>query len=103
QHPLLGDLEFGDVGERADDAQYLAVAADNRARAEREPKIVAAFRTQAKLLNDAPPALLEDGVERHAESVAVAGVENFEPAGGGGLQRAAFQAEMLLGLGARIN
>ena len=37
QHPLLGDLGLGDVGQRAHDAQYLAIGADNRACLQGEP------------------------------------------------------------------
>ena len=37
QQPLLGGLELGDVGERADQPHHLAVGADHRPRLEREP------------------------------------------------------------------
>ena len=37
EQTLLGVLELGHVGERADDAHHLAVGADDRPRLKREP------------------------------------------------------------------
>ena len=53
QQPLLRVLEFGDVGERADEPHHLAVRADHRPRLEREPQIMAVGRAQAEVLQRA--------------------------------------------------
>ncbi len=47
QQPLLGFLEFGHVGERADQAHHFAVGADHRPRFQREPQIMAVGRRAA--------------------------------------------------------
>ena len=75
QQALLGGLGLGDVGERADDADDLAVRADHRPRLEAEPVIGAARRAQAEIVDDAAAPLLDHGVERGAVAVDVEGME----------------------------
>ena len=98
QQPLLGVLELGDVGERADQAHHLAVGADHRPRLEREPEIVAVGRAQPEVLAQAAAALLEHAVEHGAEAVAVERMQHVEPARGRAFERAALEAEQRLGL-----
>ena len=100
QHALFGVLDVGDVGERADHARDLAVGADHRARLQREPHEVAVGRAQAEILHQPAAALVEHAVERGAETVLVERMQHFQPFCGGAFQRAALQAEQLLGLGA---
>ena len=100
QQALLGGLELGDVGERADEAHHLAVRADHGPRLEREPEIVAVRRAQPEVLHQPAAALLEHAVERGAEAVAVVRVQHVEPARRRAFERAALEAEQLLGLGA---
>ena len=96
QQPLLGGLELGDVGERADEAHDLAVRADHRPRLEREPQIVAVRRAQAEILREPAAPLLQHGVERGAEAVAVERMQDVEPARRRSFERAALEAEQLL-------
>ena len=103
QQPLFGGLEFGDVGERADEAHHLAVGADHRARLEREPEIMAVRRAQAEILHQPAAALLEHAVERGAEAVAVERMQHVEPARRRAFERAALEAEQLLGLRAGVD
>jgi hypothetical protein len=103
QQAILCDLVFGDVGERADDTQHFAVGADHRPRAQHEPQVSAAFGAEPEFLRDAPAPLLQHRVERHAETVAIAGVQDFQPPGGGRFERAARQTKVLLGFGAGVD
>ena len=98
EEPLLGRPLLGDVEERADAADHLAVRAEHRAGAEMEPVIVAVLGAEAEILGDAPAAQLDRGIEDRLEAVAVGGVEDLEPVAGRALQRAARQAEEILGL-----
>ena len=100
QQPLLGGLEFGDVGQRADEADHLAVGADHRPRAQREPQIVAVGGAHAEVLRNPPAALFDDAVERGAEPVAIERVQNFEPGRGCAIERSALESEHRLGFGA---
>ena len=100
QQPLLGVLELGDVGERADQPHHLAVGADHRPRLEREPQIMAVRRAQPEILDQPAAALLEHAVERGAEAVAVERMQHVEPARRRAFERAALEAEQRLGLGA---
>ena len=59
QQALLGGALLGDVEERADAAQHLAVGAEHRPRAEVEPVIVAVLRAQPEILRDAAAPLLD--------------------------------------------
>ncbi len=97
QQPLLGVLEFGDVGERADQPHHLAVGADHRPRLEREPQVMAVRRAQAEILHQPAAALLQHAVERGAEAVAVERMQHVEPARGRAFERAALEAEQRLG------
>ena len=98
QQPLFGVLEFGDVGQRADQPHHLAVGADHRPRLEREPQVMAVRRAQAEILHQPAAALLEHAVERGAEAVAVERMQHVEPARRRAFERAALEAEQLLGL-----
>ena len=100
QQPLLGVLEFGDVGDGADQAHHLAVGADHRPRLQREPDVMAVIGAQAEILRQPAAPLLHHAVERGAEAVAVERVQHFEPACRRAFQRAALEAEHVLGLGA---
>ncbi len=77
QEPLLGGLELGYVGERADEAHDLAVRADHGARLEGEPHVVAVGRAQAELQEQPAAALVKNAVERGAEAVAIERVQQF--------------------------
>ena len=79
QQALLGGLELGDVGERADQPDHLAVGADHRPRSQREPQIMAVGRAHAEILRDAAAPLLEHAVEGGAEAVAVERMQDLEP------------------------
>ena len=68
QQPLLGLLLLGDVDQRADAADDLAVRADHRPRAQREPVIVAVGAAQPEVLRDAAAPVLQHHVERGAEA-----------------------------------
>ncbi len=103
QQAFFGDLLVGDVGERADHAQDLAVGADHRTGAQVEPAVMAVLGAQPQFLDDAAAAVLEHAVERHAEAVAVGLMQMIEPAGGRGLQRAALEAEQLVDLRAHVD
>ena len=71
QQAFLGGLLLGDVGDRTDAAHHLAVRADDRARLEVEPHIMAVGGADAEFLADAAAALIDHRVERGAEAVAV--------------------------------
>ena len=86
QQPLFGVLEFGDVGERADEAHHFAVGADHRPRLQREPQIMAVGRAQPEILGQPAAPLLEHAVERGAEAVAVERMQHVEPAARPGLR-----------------
>ncbi len=94
QQALLGDLALGDVGERADDADHLAVRADHGPGAHRVPEIMAVGGAQAEVLVDAAAPLLQHRVEAGAVAVALERVQHVEPAGGGAFQRAAADAKL---------
>ena len=81
QQPLFGGLEFGHVGQRADEAHHFAVGADHRPRAQREPQIMPVGGAQAEILRHAAAPLFEHAVERGAEAVAVELMQDFEPLG----------------------
>ena len=87
QQALLGGLRVGDVGERADDADDLAVRADDRPRLEAEPVMRAGGGAQAEVLRQAAAALLDHGVEGGAVAVAVEGMDEVEPGGGRPFER----------------
>ena len=93
QQPLLGGLELGHVGERADQSHHLAVRADHRPRLEREPQVMAVRRAQPEVLHQPAAALLQHAVERRAEAVAVERVQHVEPARRRAFEPAALDAE----------
>ena len=99
QQPLFGGLEFGHVGERADQAHHLAVRADHRPRLQGEPHVMAVERAQAEFEEQPAAALVEHAVERRAEAVAVERMQHLEPVGRRAAERAALQPEHRLGLG----
>ncbi len=100
QQPLLGGLEFGHVGERADEPDDFAVGADDRPRAQREPQIMPVGGAHAEILRHAAAPLFEHAVERGAEAVAVELMQHFEPLGRRTVERAVFEPERRFGLGA---
>ena len=93
QQALLHRLEFGDVGERADEADHLAVGADHGARPQRQPHVVTVERAQAKVLRHPAAALFDDAVERGAEAVAVERMQDFEPPRRRAIERSALEPE----------
>ena len=72
QKPLLGDLRLGNVAERADEADHIAVGSDNRPGLHAEPVMVGAGATQAEFLVDPAAPLLKNRVEAGAEAVPLA-------------------------------
>ena len=103
QQPLLGVLEIGHVGERADQAHHFAVGADHRARLQREPEVMAVGRAQPEILAEAAAPLLHHAVERGAEAVAVERMQHLEPVRRRSFQRAALEAEQLFGFRAGVD
>ena len=101
EEPLLRGLELGDVGDRANQPDHLAVRADDRARPQGEPQIMAIGGAHAEILHDASAALFEHAVERGAEAVAVGLMQHVEPFGCRTFKRAMFETERRLGLRAR--
>ena len=97
EHALLGVLDLGDIGERADDARDLAVGADHRARLEREPHEMAVGRAQPEILHQPAAALVEHAVQRGAEPVLVERVQYLQPFRRRAFQRAALQAQQAFG------
>ena len=85
QQPLLGILEFGHVGQRADQPHHFAVGADHRPRLQREPEIMAVGGAQAEILGEPAAPLLDHAVERGAEAVAVERMQHVEPVARPGL------------------
>ena len=99
QQPLLGGLELGHVGQRADEAHHLAVGGDHGPRLQGEPHVMAVERAQAEFEEQPAAALIEHAVERGAEAVAVERMQQLEPVGRRAAERAALEAEQRLGLG----
>ena len=79
QHALFGGLDFGDVGQSADDANDLAFGVDDRARLHDEPEIMAIGGAQPDIVIDAPASLLQQAVERRLVAVAVHRMQHVEP------------------------
>ncbi len=82
QQPLLGLLEIGYVGERADQPHHFAVGADHRPRLQREPDVMAVGGAQPEILGEAAAPLVHHAVERGAKPVAVERMQHVEPARG---------------------
>ena len=98
QEPFLRGLEFGHVGQRADEPDDLAVGADDRPRLEREPEVMPVRRAQAEILGQPAAPLFQDGIERCAESIPVERMQDVEPARRRSFERPALQSEQGLGL-----
>ena len=103
QQAFLGIALVGHVIERADDADHLAVGADDGPRAQPVAEIVAVRRAQAEVLIDAAAPLLENGVEAGAIAVLLEGMQQIEPGGGGALEPAAVEAERRFRLRADVD
>ena len=103
QQPLLGFLEIGDVGERADQAHHFAVGADDRARLQREREVMTVGRVQSEILIEASAPLFHRAVERGAETIAVERMQHLEPVRRRAFQRTALEAEQLFGLRAGVD
>ncbi len=103
QQALLGNLALGDVAERADDADDLAVGADDRTGLHREPEVMAVRRAEAEILVDAAAALLQHGVEASLVAVALERMQHLEPGRGRPFERPAAEAELLLDLGTDVD
>jgi hypothetical protein len=97
QQPLFGGFEFGDVGQRADEADHLAVGTDHRAGAERKPHVMPVGGAHAEILRHAAAPLFEHAVERGAEAVAVEVMEHVEPFGGRAFERTVLEPERRFG------
>ena len=94
QKPLLGDLRLGNVAERADEADHIAVGSDNGPRLHAEPVVIGACAAQAEFLIDPAAPLLENGVEAGAETVPLARMHDVEPGRGRAFERAAGKAQL---------
>ena len=103
QQPFLGDLCLGDVAERADDADHIAVGPDDGPRLHAEPEIMAAGAAQAEFLIDPAAPLLEHGVEAGAETVPLGWMHDVEPGRGRPFERAAGKAQLRFDLGADMD
>ena len=103
EQALLGGLDLGDVGQGADTADDLAVAAQHRPGAKLEPAVMAVIGAEPEFLGDAAAALVDHGIEGGAETIAIAGMEHAEPVAGAAFERTALEAERVLGLGAGEN
>ncbi len=79
QQPVDGIALLGDVDDRADAADDLAVGAEHRPGADREPVIVAVLGAYAELMIEPALAVLQQHVERGAEAVAVVGMQARQP------------------------
>ena len=95
EHALLGRLDLGDVRQRADDAHHLAVGADDRPGLQRVPEIMAVGAAQPELVVDPPGALVQQPVEGQGIAVPVERMQHVEPVGGGPLQLAALETELI--------
>ena len=94
QQPFLGVLDFGDVGERADQRAPPRRREPTTGRAfSANQMIMAVRRAQPEILHQPPAALLQHAVERGAEAVAVERMQHFEPVRRRAFQRAALEAE----------
>ena len=98
QHAFLGGTLVGDVGERADDADDLAIGADDRPGLDVEPVIGAIGGAQAHIEVELAAPLFEHRIERDAVAVPVRDVHMLQPARGRALQRPLRQAEQGLDL-----
>ncbi len=94
---------LGHVEQRADAAQDLAVGAQHRPRPQVEVAVVAVLAAQAEILVDAAAPEFHGRVQRRAETVAVARMEDFQPVARRALQRSARQAEQVLCLGPGVD
>ncbi len=97
EQPFFGILEIGHVGKRADEPHDLAIGADHRPRLEREPEIVSVGGSQPEILRETAATLLDDAVERSAETIAIERVQHFKPGRRRSFQRAALQAQHVFG------
>src|SRR5690606_25199783 len=82
QQPLLGLLLFGHLHHRADTADDLAVRPDDRARAQREPVIMAIGSAQAEALCYLAAPMFQDHVKRRAECIAIVRMKRWQPGTG---------------------
>ena len=103
QKPLLRGLLLGDVADRAHAAHDLAVGPDHRPRLQAQPDIVPVIGPDAEFLRDAAAPVIDDGVERSAETVAVEDVDEVEPAARRAVERAALHPEKRIRVGADID
>ena len=103
QQTLLCGLGVGNVEQRADAADHLAVVAEDGPRAQAEPLVVPIVRPQAETLREAAAAGLDHRVERRLEAVAVLRMQHLQPVPGRALQRPAGKAQALLGLGGGVD
>ena len=97
QQPFRGCLEFGHVGQRADKTHDFPVGADDRARLQRKPEIVAVSSPQAKVLQQPAAPLLKHRIQCGAETIAILRMQHVQPLRGRALERAAAETEQLLG------
>ena len=98
EEPLLSGLELGDIGDRADQPDHLAVRPDDRPRPQGEPQIVAVGGAHAEILSDTPAPLLDDAVECRAEAIAVERMQDFKPVGDvGGVVLAGLKRQFEIG------
>ena len=80
QQALLGGLELGDVGERADEAHHLAVEPTTGRALSENHREMAVRRAQPEVLRQPAAPLLNTPSSAARKAVAVERVEHLEPA-----------------------
>ena len=103
QEPLLGHLRLGDIGERPDDPNDIAIGPNYWASLQQIPEVVAIRRAQAEVEIDAATTLFEHRIEAGTVTVTIERMQNLEPAGGRPLQRTTLETQLQLGLMAHMD
>ncbi len=103
QQALLRIALVGDVGQRADDADHLAVRPHHGPRPQAVAEIMPIRRAQAEFLIEAAPALLQQRVETGAVAILLERMQQIEPGGSRAFEPAAVESQRRLGLGADID
>ena len=93
QQPVDRVLLLGDIDDRADAADDLAVRAEHGTGADLQPMEVAVFCADAEFVVEATLAVFEQHVERGAEAVAIVGMEPRQPVARRAVHGARRQAE----------
>jgi hypothetical protein len=94
QQAVDGVLLFGDIDDRADAADDLAVRAEHRPGADGEPVIVAVLGAHAELMVEPALAVLQEHVQRRAKTVAVVRMQTRQPVARRAVHDAGREAEL---------